>query len=151
MERFQRITSVSARVMLGSLFVVIGFNGLLRFARMPEPTLEGGAFLAALYATGYMIPLIKCTEIIAGFMLFFRPASALALVVLAPIVINIVAFHTILDPGGVPMAMTVLALALYAAWHERAAYRGLFARGDEAQPAGGGKLWTRLRPRSLAL
>ena len=113
-----------ARYLLGALFFVFGLNGFLGFLPQPPVSPEGGAFLGALAATGYMFPLIKGTEVLVGVLLLSNRFVPLALTLLAPIVVNIVAFHSMLSPGlGLPL--TVLALQLYLAYSYRAQYRGV--------------------------
>jgi hypothetical protein len=51
----------------------------------------------------------------------------LALVVLSPIVLNILAFHLFLEPSGTGLAVTILALELYLAWAHRRTYAPLLA------------------------
>jgi hypothetical protein len=52
----------------------------------------------------------------------------LALTLLAPIVVNIVAFHVFLAPGAgsLVIAFTLLALGIYLAWTERVIFRPFF-------------------------
>jgi len=47
----------------------------------------------------------------------------LALVLIAPVIVNIVLFHTILAPSGAVTAIVILALELYLAWAYRNYYR----------------------------
>ena len=120
------------RVLFGLMFFVFGLNGFLNFIPPPSTPMPEGAiaFGGALLKTGYMFPLIKGTEVVAGALLLCNRYVALALAVLAPIVVNIVAFHFFLTPSEVGMAVFVLALHLYLAWTQRSAYRPLFrARG----------------------
>jgi hypothetical protein len=51
-----------------------------------------------------------------------RALVPLALVRLAPVVLNIVAFHAFLAPSGLGLANVLLALTLYLAWVNRRAY-----------------------------
>jgi hypothetical protein len=51
-----------------------------------------------------------------------------ALTLLAPIVVNIVAFHLFLAPGNWPVVAVVLGAEIYLAWVNRAAFAPLFAR-----------------------
>ena len=81
------------------------------------------AFGGALVQTGYMLPLIKGTEALAGAPVLANRFVPLALSILAPVVINIVAFHAFLAPGAMGVAIGVLVLEAYLAW----AYRGVFA------------------------
>jgi hypothetical protein len=122
-----------ARIGLGLLFLVFGLNGFFHF--LPNPALppEAGAFLGALAATGYMFPLIKATEVGAALLLLSNRWVALALVLLAPVVVNIVAFHSLLAPPN-PIEALVLLGELYLAWSYRAAYRGVLAR--DVRPEG---------------
>ncbi|NVJ21354.1 MULTISPECIES: DoxX family membrane protein [Myxococcus] len=116
-----------ARVLTGLLFFVFGLNGFLNFIPPPsEPIPEGAmAFSAALMKTGYMMSLIKGTEVLVGLLLLTNRFVPLALVLLAPVTVNIVAFHAFLAPSGMVMTFIVLALHLYLAWAYRAAYRSV--------------------------
>jgi len=119
-----------ARYLMGLMFVVFGMNGFLNFIPPPPPESmpEGAvAFSAALTKTGYMLPLIKGTEVLAGVMLLANRFVPLALALLAPVVVNIVAFHAFLAPVGMVMTLVVLALEVYLAWSYRAAYRPMLA------------------------
>jgi len=114
----------AARVLLGLIFTVFGLNGFLHF--LPQPPMQPGpalTFIVGLLGTGYFFPLLKATEVTAGLLLLSNRFVPLALTVLAPIVINIVAFHAFLAPGGIPLALVVLALEGYLAW----TLRGVFA------------------------
>jgi uncharacterized membrane protein YphA (DoxX/SURF4 family) len=102
-----------ARLLLGVIFFVFGLNGFLNFLPaqpLPEPAMN---FVMGLVGTGYMMPLIKGIEVLAGALLlsgFFVP---LALLLLAPIVVNIILFHTILSPGlAVPLVILILGLVV---------------------------------------
>lgn len=55
-------------------------------------------------------------------------AVAFALVLLAPIVVNIFAFHYFLTPGSYGLAAVIVVLQAYLAWTRRAAYFPLFTR-----------------------
>ncbi|WP_437586132.1 hypothetical protein [Sorangium sp. So ce1000] len=89
------------------------------------------SFAGALAATGYMFPLIKGTEVVAGALLLSNRYVPLALALLAPIVVNIVAFHTFLTPVN-PIAWLVLALELYLVFAYRAAFRPMLAARVDA-------------------
>jgi len=111
-----------ARVALGLTFFVFGLNGFLHF--LPQPPMSGppADFAGALFATGYMFPLIKGTEVVAGLLLLANRFVPLALAVLAPVVVNIVAFHAFLAPAGLVLPIVVLALELYLAQSYKAAF-----------------------------
>jgi len=124
---------VAARVTLGLIFFVFGLNYFLKFLPTPPPPPEQAmAYLSGLVAGGYVFPLIKTIEVVAGVALLTNRYVPLALTVLAPIIVNIAAFHFLLAPSyGMPVAL--LALELYLAWKHRAAFLPMLrARFDEA-------------------
>jgi putative oxidoreductase len=93
------ITTV-IRILLGLVFTVFGLNGFLHFIPlqpMPQPAID---FFGALAATGYMIRLIFFGQLIGGVLLLTGVAVPLAVIVLAPIVVNILFFHLFLAPAG---------------------------------------------------
>lgn len=112
-----------ARIILGLLFLVFGLNGFFNFMPAPPPMPEqAGAFLGGLAGAGYMFPLIKGTEVIVGLLLLSGYFVPLALILLAPITVNIVLFHGILAPAGLAIPLLVLALHLYLAYAHKEAY-----------------------------
>lgn len=125
MNKISTLAPVGARLMLGLIFTVFGLNGFLHFIPIPPAEGAAGQFMGGLAATGYFFPMLAGTQIAVGLALLANRFAALALIVLAPITINIVAFH-ILAPDGMGMALFVLALHLGLAWHNRSAYAPLF-------------------------
>ena len=83
------------------------------------------AFLTAMMATGYLLPLVAGTQVIAGALLLANRFVPLALVLLAPVIVNIVAFHLFLEPSGLVIALVVLALEAFLFWMYRPAFRAL--------------------------
>jgi len=129
-----------ARIALGLTFFVFGLNGFLHF--LPQPPMSGppAAFAGALFATGYMFPLIKGTEVAASLLLLSNRYVPLALALLAPVVVNIVAFHAFLAPAGLAVPIVVLALELYLARSYRDAFAPMLHARTEphsASPASG--------------
>lgn len=122
-----------ARVTLGLIFFVFGLNYFLEFLPAPPPPPEQAlAFLGGLMAGGYVFPLIKAIEVAAGVALLANRFVPLALTLLAPIIVNIAAFHFLLAPSyGMPIALILLELAL--AWKHRTAFLPMLrARFEEA-------------------
>ncbi|WP_415908044.1 hypothetical protein [Oleiharenicola sp. Vm1] len=62
-----------------------------------------------------------------GALLLLNRFVPLALVILAPIILNIVLVHASMAPSGLPVATVVLVLELYLAWVHRRAYAPLLA------------------------
>ncbi|HKO51040.1 MAG TPA: DoxX family membrane protein [Polyangiaceae bacterium] len=125
-----------ARVVLGLVFFVFGLNGFLHF--LPQPPMSGppADFAGALFATGYMFPLIKGTEVLGGLLLLSNRYVPLALAVLAPVVVNIIAFHAFLAPAGLILPLVLLGLELYLARAFKDAFLPmLHARTEPHTPA----------------
>lgn len=119
---------VAARVLMGALFLFAGLAGLL-MSPQPTPGLPAGAiaFSAALVKSGYMLPLISGTQALVGALLLANRFVPLAVALLAPVVVNILAFHVFLEPSGLPVAVVVVALELYLAWSYREVFRPMLA------------------------
>lgn len=106
-----KYATIVTRILLGLILVASGIS----FFFVTPPPLEGpmGDFFKGMEATGYFFYLLKITEIICGLLLlsgFFVP---LALVILAPIVLNIFLVHTFMAPDGIVVALVLGALLTY--------------------------------------
>lgn len=134
-SRLDQLAGHAGRILLGLVFFVFGLNGFLHF--LPDPPLPQKAlpFITGLASTGYFFVLLKGVEVIAAVLLLSNRAVPLALVLLAPIIVNIAAFHFAVAPGGSGMAIVVLALELFMAWKHRAAFAPLFARTPSRGPS----------------
>jgi len=119
-----RYLTITARILLGLGFLVFGLNGFFNFIPPPKDAMPAGAmdFFGALMKTGYMIPLISGTQTLAGALLLLNCFAPLALALLAPVIVNIIAFHFFLAPSGFLPAVVVTVLELYLVW----AYRKSF-------------------------
>jgi len=113
-----------ARLLLGLMFFVFGLNGFLHFIPQPKNAMPQAAmdFAGALMKTGYMMPLISGTQVLVGVLLLLNLFVPLALALIAPVIVNIIAFHLCIAPGGIAPGAVVLLLDLYLAW----AYRKCF-------------------------
>ena len=122
MNTIRKVIPTGARLFLGLVFTIFGLNFFLHFMPTPPAPPRGAAFAGALFASGYLFPLLNATEVVAGLLLVSNRFVPLALAVLAPIVINIVGFHLFLAPSDLGLALAVLAAELTLAWNRRAAF-----------------------------
>jgi uncharacterized membrane protein YphA (DoxX/SURF4 family) len=122
MNTLRKYLPTAARLFLGLVFTVFGLNFFLHFLPTPPAPARAASFAGALFASGYLFPLLKTTEVLAGLLLLSGRFVPLALAVLAPIVINIVGFHLFLAPAGMAVPLAVLAAELYLAWTYRSAF-----------------------------
>lgn len=105
------------RLLMGFVFLGAGIS----FFFTTPPPIEGdmGTFFNGLVASKYFLYLLKFTEIVCGALLmsgFFVP---LALVVLAPIILNIFMVHASLAPSGLPLAIVIGSLEIYLAFFSK--------------------------------
>jgi uncharacterized membrane protein YphA (DoxX/SURF4 family) len=122
------------RVILGLIYFVFGLNFFWNF--IPTPLSEPGLaqnFVGGLWGSGYFFPFLKGLEVIFGALLiagFFVP---LALVVLMPVTINILLFHSFLTPGNAAMSVVMIVLHVAVVWAYRDYFKNLLL--SKATPA----------------
>jgi uncharacterized membrane protein YphA (DoxX/SURF4 family) len=118
----------AARILLGLVFFVFGLNGFLHFIPNPPPPAAAGEFFGAMIKSGYMIPLIFAAQVTGGALLLIGVAVPFALVILAPVIVNIVAFHFFLspEPAQIVIALVVALLEIILALYHRASFAPLF-------------------------
>lgn len=116
-----------ARGLLGLIFLVFGLNGFLQF--MPQPPLPEGAmaFFTGLMAAKYLLPLMAGAQVLCGALLLANKKVPLALLILAPICLNILLFHIFLETSGLPVAVVIIVLGLIVAWDRKEAFRSVLA------------------------
>jgi hypothetical protein len=109
----KRWIDIIAQALLGLVFFIFGLNGLFHFFSLPAMPQAASDFMGALAATGYFFYVLKVVETISGLLLLTRRFSTLALVLLAPIIVNIFLFHLFLAPAGLPLAILLVLLEAY--------------------------------------
>jgi putative oxidoreductase len=127
--KIKSISVVTTRILLGLIYFIFGLNFFLHF--LPTPPPHGGvadAFTGGLFQSGYFFPLLKGLEVVLGAMLLIQYFVPLALVVLAPISINILLFHAFLSPENTIMGVVIVLANFYLAWAYRSYYKPLFVR-----------------------
>jgi len=120
-----RIASVIARYLAGVIFFVMGLNGFLNFIPLPPPGGIAGQFMGALYVSHYLW-VIFAFEVIAGVLLLVNRYVPLAVALLAPVLVNILTFHALMAPNGLPFALFVTAMWAAIFINVRPAFSGLF-------------------------
>ena len=120
-----RTASLIAQYLVGVIFLVFGLNGFLNF--IPVPPLGGiaGQFMGALFVSHYLT-LVFGLQVIAAVLLLANRFVPLALAVLAPVLVNILAFHALMAPSGLPFALFVTVLWALIFVDVQTAFAGLF-------------------------
>jgi putative oxidoreductase len=120
-----RTASKIARYLAGVIFLVIGLNGFLHFIPFPPPPGIAGQFMGALYVSHYLW-VIFAFQVIAGVLLLLNRYVPLAVAMLAPVLVNILTFHALMAPSGLPLALFVSVLWTAIFIDVRPAFSGLF-------------------------
>ncbi len=112
----------ASRVLLGLLLISGGINNFLVRIPVSNPTLEAERFLSFLQETGYLLHAVAITEITVGVLLLSGYFLPLALVVFAPILVNIALFHIFIQFAGIETALVAAAFYGYLVYIHRDRY-----------------------------
>ncbi|HEX3772878.1 MAG TPA: DoxX family protein [Polyangiaceae bacterium] len=122
-----RHAATTARALLGLTFAASGVIGLVQTQHVDGLPPKAADLICAFASAGYFIPLLCVTEAVAGALLLSNRFVPLALTLLAPVIVNIVAFHAFLAPQGIAIAVVIVALEIYLAFINRTSFRGLLS------------------------
>lgn len=106
-----RYAILGARIILGLMFLILGLNGILHFVRMP-PTGDAAAWYSVAGMHQWM-NFVAVVELICGVLLLVNRFVPLALVLLAPTIMNIFLFRAVLWPTGAGIAILALILEIF--------------------------------------
>jgi hypothetical protein len=126
-----KIAVTIARILLGLLFLVFGLNGFLHFIPMPPPSGLAGQYMGALFLSHYLVA-VFLLQVVGGALLLANHFIPLALTLLGPVLVNILLFHSLMAPGGLPLALVTTVLWLIVFAGARRHFSGVFARRIEA-------------------
>jgi hypothetical protein len=119
--------TIAARLLLGFVFFGFGVNGL--FHIVPLPPGEGAAaeFIKGLLASRYFFPMLFVIYLLTGAALMIGRFVPLALMILAPIIVNIAVMHLFLPSAAaeICLATLVTALEVFLAWSYRETFQSL--------------------------
>ncbi|MEH7236635.1 hypothetical protein [Bacillus sp. JJ1562] len=122
-----KITIRIIEILLGTIFLGAGLNGYVVLFGF-EPFAPTSPAAMEFLGDGYLLAMEKGVEIIAGFLLIIRRYVPLALVVLAGLIVNILAFHIFVDSELLPLAILITIFEGILAWHYRENFKGLLER-----------------------
>jgi putative oxidoreductase len=124
---YMKIFIIILRVLMGALFA---FSSLAFFFNlMPQQAMEGNAklFIEGLFASGYLMMLVKVLELSVGIALLVNRFVPLALVIIFPITVNIFLFHLFLAPDNLVVPGFLLFANLFLAYKHRESYKPILA------------------------
>jgi uncharacterized membrane protein YphA (DoxX/SURF4 family) len=120
-----KIASTISRYLLGLLFTIFGLNGFLHFIPQPPPSSPlAMQFLTVMSASHYMVP-VFLVQLIGGVLLLVGRYIPLALTLLAPVIVNVLIYHSAMDPGGIGAGLLATILWILVFLRFRANFLGL--------------------------
>jgi putative oxidoreductase len=124
-----KIATTILRILLGLIYLVFGLDYFFHF--IPYQPMHTGAAAAlkdGLIGTGYIYPMMKSIQIIGGISLIVNRYAPFSAVMLFPISLNVLLFHTILVPSGWLMGVFLIVPNLFLGYAYRKYYAGMFTK-----------------------
>jgi len=125
-----KIATLIARILLGLLFLVFELNGFLHFIPMAPPAGVAGQYMGALFLSHYLVA-VFVLQTIGGALLLANRFVPLALVLLGPVLVNILLFHALMAPEGMPVALFATVLWAILFYAVRRAFVGVLVQRVE--------------------
>ncbi len=127
-----KVAVTICRILLGFMFTVFGLNGFFHFIPQPPPANPLAIQYMTVLATSHYFVVVFLVQVVAGVLLLSGRFIPLALAMLAPVLVNILLYHSLMDPSGLPVAgfATILWIVIFVRF--RAAFNGLFQSRLEA-------------------
>lgn len=125
MSKSKGMTVRIVQIILGIILIFFGLNGFLQFMPFPEMTAAATAFFGALFAAGYILPILNVIFIVVGLMYIFNKCGAFASVILFPLTLNIFLFHIFLDVATGIAGYVIFILNIYLLYVYFDSYRGM--------------------------
>ena len=124
-----KIVTKVLSIVLGLVLVIFGVNKFIGFLPMP-PFPEGSqaaAYMGGLFGSPYFGPLLGLTEIVCGLLIILKKYVPLALVILAPVALNMMLFHATMDPAGGIAAYLVFGITVFLIAQNKEKFEGLLS------------------------
>jgi uncharacterized membrane protein YphA (DoxX/SURF4 family) len=110
-------------VLFGLMFINSGLNKLFHYlpmpTNMPEETMKD---FGAMMEISWLMPLIAIAEIIGGILVMVPKTRAFGAVIIFPIMVGIMLFHTLVDQANLPVAIVLLAIQGWIMFENRHKY-----------------------------
>lgn len=103
--------SMVSKYIIGLIYFVFGLSYF--FVTPPPPDEAIVPFMTGLMSTGYFFPFLKVTEVTCGALVLSGFFTPLALIILAPITIQIFLFHVVMTPGITNLIMPIAMIVLH--------------------------------------
>lgn len=128
-----KIASTIARYLLALVFIVFGLNGFMHFLPQKPPSSQMAMQYFTVMSASHYLWFVFALQLAAGVLVLFRRTVPLALTIAAPLIVNILLFHLLMDPGGIVPGLVVTVLWFIIFWRFRRAFHGIFFAEAQSQ------------------
>lgn len=110
-------------LLFGLMMINSGLNKFFNYMPMPEemPEIVTQTF-GSIMQIGWLYPLIAIIEIIAGALFISEKTRALGAIMVLPIMVGILLFHSIQAPETLPIALILMAINIWVIIENRVKY-----------------------------
>ena len=122
-----KIALIIVRTLMGLMFAFASITFFFKLFPIPEMTGSVKIFNDGIAASIYLMPTVKIFELLCGLAFLSGRFVSLAAVLIFPIILNILLFHTFLQPSGIPLAVMLFLGDLFLAYYYRDRYKAIFA------------------------
>jgi uncharacterized membrane protein YphA (DoxX/SURF4 family) len=114
-------------LLFGLMFINAGLNKFFNYMPMPDDMPESMVkLMTAISQITWLIPLVGVVEVVGGILFITNRYRALGAIIIFPVLIGILFINIISAPSGLPIALVLLAICLWAMYENREKYAPLF-------------------------
>jgi len=114
-------------LLFGLMYVNAGLNKFFNYMPMPEKMPEDMLkFMGAVMQITWLMPLVGIVEIVGGVLFAIPKYRALGAIIIFPVMVGILLTNIFNAPDGLPIALILLAINLWAMYNDRVKYAPLF-------------------------
>jgi len=114
-------------LLFGLMFINAGLNKFFNYMPMPKDMPESTMkVMTAFSDIGWLIPLVGVVEIIGGILFITNKYRALGAIIILPVMVGILFTNIFNAPEGLPIALVLTLINIWAIIDNRAKYKPLF-------------------------
>lgn len=118
-----KIATIVVRVLLGALMIFASVSYFFNLGEQPKPEGTMATIMTGFMATGYLFPLVKGVELIAGLSLLIGKFDKLFNLVLLPVSVNIFLLNAYQSKENLPIGAFVLLANLFLIYRNWDSYK----------------------------
>ena len=110
-------------LLFGLMFINAGLNKFFNYMPMPKDMPESMTkVMAAFMEIKWLMPLTGAVEVVGGILIIFKKYRALGAIIILPVMIGILLTNIVNAPSGLPLALAMMAINVWAIIENRGKY-----------------------------